>query len=189
MPPFKGPGQGDWFEVQQPSLIADGWIFYVAYTYDPTEFLLYSPTVLPQGVPNTAANRRKRNRPSHAVVARTTADPRDPWQGTLKMGTSTLNPWATGFAPPFTLVGGSIPEEAWATGPGSHIAADGSPATEIETEFQATKTAPAATFTKQYTGLWLMDPAFPDDWTKGSPNSLAVRDALRDMFLNITVPA
>ena len=188
MPQVRAVGEDDWFGAQEPKLLADGWLFYSTARYDPTVMRGYTPTIVPTGLGNTAGNRRKRNRPFHLTLARTTSNPLDPWAGTLRLGAvSTLNPWAAGFTPPFPLVNGQpdIPDAAWNFSATGHYLADQSFNMVVDGELAGAVSAPAGTITGTYTGLWNLG----DDgtWQTGTPNSLAAYNAMVDLFARIAV--
>lgn len=187
-------GSDDWFGVQRPKLLADGWIFYDERRYDPTILVGYTPTLVPQGIPNTAANRRKLNRPFFLTVERGMANPSAPWIGKLIVGVnSSLNPWVPGTVAPFG------DETDWEQAVTGHYLANWVLNPIVEQELHSVYSdayltttrlrayAPAATAVIEYPGLWTVDPLFPNDIFKGSPNSLAAYNAMVDLFVNIVV--
>lgn len=153
----------DPWPTRQAQLEAEGWIFYETQRYDPTIIRAYTTAFL-TGSP---ANRRKANRPGFLWLRRTTTNPADPWEGTLSLGVSTLNPWVAGAAMP--------PDDAdWAQGPGAHYLADWSTNPVVAQELLAAEGSPVATLTRTYGDCTDPDVALA---------------AIRDLFSGITVPA
>jgi hypothetical protein len=196
----KTPGDSsDFWQVQLPKLIADGWLF-----LGPTQFgeplyaVGYTPFALPAGMANNPANRRKLNRPFsfELRVTGTPADPRLAWTGVLRVGAvSALTPWVAGATAPYG-------EDAdWAQGPTHTYLADWSMNPVAQDEMSVatpdtlialgmTRTAPynpAATVTGSYPGLWTIPPEANGDWHLGYPNAQAQYNALADLFTRLSV--
>jgi hypothetical protein len=197
MPPLKKAGDtSDWWEHQLAKLQANGWITYTLAIDGAPTVRGYTPTVLLPGTPNTQANRRKLNRPFWMKFTLPPATPSTgTWTGTLRVtAVSSLNPWATGVAPPFTIVTNAdgseyadIPETAWRYANDGHYLADFETNPIRNTELDAAMNSPTATATNTYTGLWQMDSAFPDDWTQGNMNMTALYNAMVDLFARLNV--
>lgn len=183
----------DWWQVRIPTLLSEGWVFYETQLYDPVLIRGFTPSVLPVGMPNTAANRRRLNRAFWLRLARTTAIPTDPWTGILRLrATSVLNPWAASVVPPFTLntnADGSktavIAEAAWRVGADGHMSTASEVNPVVFTELDQARDAPTATTTKQYTNLWVIGD--DSNWQTGGPNTNTMYTSLQDLFVSIAV--
>lgn len=179
------PATDDWFVTQQPKLLADGWLFYESQRYDPIIMRGYTPTVVPSYLPNTAASRRKRNRPFYLWIRRTTPNPLDAWTGTLRFAATTLTPWATGHTPPFPIVGGvvQIPDAAWSTTSTGHYTPTWELNPVVDTELNSARDAPTVTVNGTYTDLWTVGP--DGTWQTGTPNTFAAFQVIIDLFTRV----
>lgn len=163
----------NWYDFVR-SLLNDGWLFYEGPARpDPTFIRGYTPFALPSGIANTAANRRKLNRPFWTILQRTTQLATDPWQGILRVGAaSTLVPWVAGATAPF-----NASDAQWNVAANGHYTnqtnfQNGLLNTTVITELDSARDSPAATFTGTY-----------GDCSDGQVAS----NALRDLFARIAV--
>jgi hypothetical protein len=197
MPPLKKAGStSDWWEHRLAQLHSNGWVTTTLAMDGAPLIRGFTPTVLLPGTPNTAANRRKRNRPFWMKFTLPAATPpTGTWTGTLRVtDASALNPWADGVSLPFSIVTNpdgteyaDIPESAWRYAADGHYLADFSSNPVKYTELDAAMNSPVATSTNTYTGLWSFDPAFPEDWTQGFMNMQALYNAMIDLFARLSV--